>query len=73
MKKKSISAIHTLVLFPTTAQILAAALLHVPATYFSHRSGRHDIIKTQAAYHVLVNDKHTHTSIIQQSVDVQHY
>ena len=71
--KKSSSAIHTLVLLPTTAQSLASALLHVPATYFSHQSGRYNIIKIQLAYHVLVNDKHKQTSIIQQLNDVQHY
>lgn len=71
--KKSSSAIHTLVLLPTTAKSLASAKLHVTATYFNHQSRRCNIIKIQAAHHVLVNDKRTHTSVMQHSIDVKYY
>ena len=42
-----------LVLFPTTAQRLDFALLHVSATYCSHHQGAY--YKDQAAYHMSAN------------------
>ena len=47
------------------------------STCFGHilwpSSGNHNIIKTEATYHMSVNGKHVYISIIKQSVDVQYY
>jgi hypothetical protein len=63
------AVLYTTAQFSTTAQSLACMLLHVSATYCR----MYNIIRIQAAYHVSVNGKHTHISIIQQSIDVQYY